>query len=85
MSRKFKVRRSLRKEFKSQVRFALIAAVGFVIAFAWRNTIWDSSRLLIEKFSTAAGVVLTDVYTALFITFFGVILLIITSKLLKDK
>lgn len=85
MLKRFRVRRSLKKEFKKQIRFALIAAIGFIIAFAWRNTIWDSSRLLIEKFSTAAGVVLTDIYTALFITLFGVILLIITSKLLKDR
>lgn len=81
----FSIRRSFKKEFKRQLRFAIMAAVGFLIAFAWRNAIYNSSRDIVEKFLEVANTPLTEVYTAIFITLMGVALIFLTSKFLRDK
>lgn len=80
-----KTRRSFRLEFKRQIRFAIVAAVGFTIAFAWRNAVFaffqeEVSRLL----AVDPRHYLTETYTALAITLVGVLFIIITSKILKD-
>ncbi|MGV8142465.1 MAG: DUF5654 family protein [Candidatus Pacearchaeota archaeon] len=80
-----KTSRSFIKEFKKQVRFSIAAAVGFSIAFAWRESIFDTFLAFVSRFlDVASGHYLTEIYTALTITVAGVILLLITSKILKD-
>ncbi len=81
----FNAKKSFRKEFKRQLRFAIIAAIGFLIAFSWRNALYRSANSIVEKFTDLADVVLSEIYTALFITFVGVVLLLISSKILKEK
>lgn len=83
--RLFHVRRSFKKEFKKQIRFAIMAAIGFIIAFAWRDAIYNSSSYIVDKFIDAAEVVLSEIYTAIFITIVGVLFLLFTSKLLRDR
>jgi hypothetical protein len=81
-----KTKRSFRQEFKKQIRFAITAAIGFTIAFAWREAVFDmflsfTSRVLdlsIEHYST-------KIYAAISITLFGVLLIFLTSKILKEK
>jgi len=81
-----KTKRSFKQEFKKQIRFAVTAAIGFIIAFSWREAVFDmflnlTSRLLdlsIDHYST-------KIYTATIITVFGVLLIFFTSKILKDK
>lgn len=81
-----KTKRSFRQEFKKQIRFAVTAAIGFTIAFAWREAVFDmflnfTSRIFdlqLEHYST-------KIYTAIAVTLFGVILIFLTSKLLKEK
>lgn len=79
------VKKSFKKEFKRQLRLALIAAIGFTIAFSWRNAVYNSSKEVIKKVSSYTGDVLTEFYTAIFITLIGVVILLTTSKFLKDK
>ena len=77
--------RSFKKEFKKQVRLAIAAAVGFSIAFAWRQSIFDTFLSFVARFlNVPKGHYLSEVYTALAITLAGVILLSLTSKILKD-
>lgn len=79
------ITRSFRKEFKRQIRLAIVAAIGFSIAFAWRNAIFDSLQGLVSKFSNLPlGNFTNEIYTAILMTFLGVILILITSKLLKE-
>jgi len=81
-----KTKRSFKQEFKKQIRFAITAAIGFTIAFSWRETVFDmflnfTSRVLdlsIDHYST-------KIYTAVLITLLGVLLIFFTSKILKDK
>ena len=80
-----KTNRSFRKEFKRQIRFAVVAAIGFSVAFAWRNAIFDLFQNYVARFlDVAVGHYLTEIYTAIAITLAGVLLILITSKLLKE-
>ena len=81
-----KTSRSFRKEVKRQIRLALTSAIGFSIAFAWRNSIFDAFRTYVARFlEVDPSHYLTELYTAIGITFVGVCLIFITSSILKDK
>lgn len=81
----FETKRSFRLEFKRQIRLAIVAAIGFSVAFAWRNAIFDSFQSFVARFlDLQVGHYMTEVYTAIAITLAGVILIFITSKLLKE-
>ena len=78
-------KRSFRKEFRRQIRFAITAAVGFTIAFAWRESIFDLFQNFISRFfDLTAGHYSTELYTALAITIMGVLIIFITSKILRE-
>jgi len=82
----FDTKRSFRKEFRHQIRLAIVAAIGFSVAFAWRNAIFDAFQSFVARFlDIESGHYLTEIYTAVAITLAGVILILITSKLLKEN
>jgi len=76
MASKFK------KEFKNQLRLAIAAAIGFIIAFSWRDFV---IKLVGDTYSVlqTAMPITSKFLTAITITLIGVFLIIITSKLLK--
>ena len=80
----FRSKKSFRKEFKRQVRLAIVAGIGFTVAFAWRNAIYDSLFGFVVKFTETTNIMLSEVYTAIFISIFAAMLIYLTSKLLKD-
>lgn len=79
-----KTKKSFRKELKRQLRYAIAAAAGFLIIFAWRDAIINASRNLVKRFAETTPIATTEVTTAVFFTIIGVIIIIISSKLLKD-
>lgn len=84
--RVLKVSKSFKKEFKRQIRFAIVAAVGFTIAFAWRNAVFEAFRNYIARIMDLAPEhYTTEVYTALAITFIGVLAIFLSSKILKER
>lgn len=82
--RLIKTKKNFRKELKRQLRYAIAAAVGFMIIFAWRESIINSTRDLVERFSETTKVMATEVSTAIVITIIGVLIVLISSKVLKD-
>ena len=81
----FGKKRSFRLEFKRQMRLAIMAAVGFTIAFAWREAIFNFFQNFVSRFlDLDPQHYLSQAYTALAITVAGVILIFFTSKMLKD-
>lgn len=79
-------KRSFRKEFRRQIRLAVTAAIGFTIAFAWKDAVFNAilnftSRLL----DVAPEHYATRIYTAVLITLLGVLLIFLTSKMLREK
>jgi hypothetical protein len=82
----FQVKKSFRKEFKRQIKFAIIAAVGFTIAFAWRDAVFEGVLNYVSRILEVSPThFLTEIYTAITITFLGVLVIFITSKILKGE
>lgn len=82
--RLFKTKSSFRKEFRRQLRYAIAAACGFLIIFAWRDAIYNITRNVVEKFTETARIATTDFFTAMLLTIICVLIIIASSKLLKD-
>lgn len=70
------------KEFKRQVRLAVAAAIGFVIAFAWKDTI---VKIVGEYYSNLGKVmpIGSSILTSLTISLIGVLLILLSSRLLE--
>lgn len=80
-----KTNKSFKKEFRKQLRFAITAAIGFSIAYAWRNAIYDSMQNYVARIlDVVPNHYLTEVYTAFTITALGVLLIFITSQILRE-
>lgn len=80
-----KPKRSFKSEFKRQIRLAIAAAAGFLIAYAWREAIFDAFQSFMSRLlDVSPGHYLTETYTAIFMTLVGVLVIFISSKLLRD-
>jgi hypothetical protein len=75
MLSKFKI------EFKKQTRLAITAAIGFIIAFAWKDYITATSQNWLSGFSALSGHVLLS--SAVLLTLIGTILILIASWALE--
>ena len=82
--RLIKTKKSFRKEFRRQLRYAIAAAAGFSIIFAWRSAIWSAVYNLVEKFQENTRFAATGILTAITITLISVLIILLSSKLLKD-
>ena len=81
-----KTRRSYKKELRRQIRLAITAAIGFTVAFAWRNAIFDSAQSFVSRLlDLNPGHYMTETYTAIFLTLFGVLLIFLTARILREK
>lgn len=79
-------KKSFRAEFKRQIRLAITAAIGFTIAFAWRNAIFDSVLSFVSRaLAVSENHYLTEIYAAIAVTIFGVFLITITSRFLGER
>lgn len=79
-----KAKKGFRKEFRKQLRYAIAAACGFLIVFAWRDAIISTTKYIVEKIVKSTEIATTNVGTAIVITLLAVGLIILSSKLLKD-
>jgi len=81
-----KPKKSFRNEFRRQIRLAMTAAIGFTIAFAWREAVFQSFQNVVSRaLDLAPEHFTTQIYTATTITVAGVLLILLTSRILKDK
>lgn len=69
------------KELRKQSRVAVAAAIGFLIAYAWKEYIFQLARSMLGNFTLAMPNI-SNFASALTITSIGVILIFISSKLL---
>ena len=82
--RLIKTKSNFRKELKRQLRYAIAAACGFMIIFAWKDAIWTFTKDIVEKFEKTTSLASTNIIAALLISIVGVLIIVISSKLLKD-
>jgi hypothetical protein len=81
----FNTKRSFKKEFKRQIKLAIVAAIGFTIAFAWRDAIFNTFQSFVSRvLDVPPEHFLTGIYTSIAITLAGVIVIMITSRIFRD-
>jgi len=72
-----------KKEFRTELRLLIIITLGFTIAFSWRQTIFDISQNFIHLIIKGESSQLSTIFTSIFITIISLLLISITSKILK--
>jgi len=70
-------------EFKRQMRLAIAAAIGFIIAFSWRDFIFELTRNWIINLELSTNIHLINLTSSILITIFGVFLIVLSSRLLE--
>ena len=83
MKTKKRKSRLFKKKFKQQIRYGLTAAIGFLIAYAWREPLIRMFRDLSEKLVNSTISYEIDIITALIITTLGVLGIIAMTKWMK--
>lgn len=73
---------NFKKEFKRQIRLALAAAVGFVIAFAWKDFVLKITGDALSRF-LELNPIISALSISIVITLFGVLIILISSRILK--
>lgn len=76
-----------RKEFREQIVVGVTAAVAFLIALSWRTPIQNSVDFLVVKMGLSKGFIYFEYFSALVMTFVGVLILMWVSrwKVKEDK
>jgi hypothetical protein len=77
------MKEKFKKEFKRQLRMAIAAAIGFTIAFSWKEFVLEITKDWIANISQISGINIVNFYSALAITFIGVLLIIVSSRMLE--
>jgi len=78
-----KTTRKFKKEFKRQLRLAIAAAIGFLIAFAWKDFIFNITRQTVIDLATVTNIHFVGLLAAITVSLIGVILIILSSRLLE--
>ena len=74
---------NFKKEFKRQARLALVAAVGFIIAFAWKDFVFGLTGDILSKF-LELNPITSALAISIVVTFLGVLIILISSRILKN-
>jgi len=75
---------SFKSELKRQFRLAVTAAIGFIIAWTWKDAIVSLISSLTQKITGVNSPIPLASLSALTTTLLGVILILITSKILEE-
>jgi len=79
-----KTKKSFRKEFKRQLKLAIIAAIGFTIAYAWKETTLKIMENIASSIGNSAGLGHSPLFMPLLTTILGVSTIYLLSKIFKD-
>ena len=74
-----------KQELKREIRMLIVVGIGFSIAFAWRQTSFDAALTFIHWLFNTNGSVTSSILASLLITIIGVIIILLTSKFLRDE
>lgn len=74
---------NFKREFRKQLRLALAAAAGFIIALAWKDFIFMATGDFLSKFLKLSQIT-SALAISIFLTFIGVLIILISSRILKE-
>lgn len=80
---KIRFKEKFKKELRRQTRLAIAAAIGFLIAFSWKDSILALTERVVQKITTITGLVQLSIATSIAITILGVVLILLSSRLLE--
>lgn len=66
------------------MKMALVAAIGFTIAFAWRETLLQILEKTAENLGFEVGLGSSPLFMPILTTILGVILILVLSKVFSD-
>jgi uncharacterized BrkB/YihY/UPF0761 family membrane protein len=75
-------RDSQKKDFINQIKYLIVFALGFTIAFSWRQTIFDITQGLVKLIIDIKSSTLLSILTSSFITIISVIIIWLVVKYL---
>lgn len=70
------------KELKRQSRLAIAAAIGFLIAYAWKDYVLVLAKSMFQDLAPLVPAV-SQLLSAIFFTAIGVILILLSSRILE--
>ncbi|MCX6748552.1 MAG: DUF5654 family protein [Candidatus Pacearchaeota archaeon] len=70
------------KELKRQSRLAIAAAIGFLIAYAWKDYVLELAFNMFQDLKQLTPII-SDLLSAIFLTAIGVLLILLSSRLLE--
>jgi len=82
---KVKLKHRFKREFRRQLRMAIAAAAGFIIAFSWKETIIRSIERGVQKLTTMTSPFNISLTASIVTSVLGVLIIIISTQLLKER
>jgi len=79
------MKRRFGREFRRQLRMAISAAVGFLIAFSWKDTLLMLLEKQVQLFTTMTSALNVSLVSSILATILGVLVIIISTHLLKER
>jgi len=76
-------KRKFKKTFKEELRYGLAAAIGFLIAYAWREPLLLFFDNVVLKFTEVTFPYAVKTISALIITVLGVLILWVVARYLR--
>jgi len=73
------------KEFKRQLRLLITVAMGFTIAFTWRQTIYDLSLTFLKFITKIQDISALKILTSILITIFAFLIIYLSARYLGSK
>ena len=74
-----------KREFRRQIRMLIIVALGFTIAFTWRQTVFDISQNFVKFITKIQGSSTLSILTSLFITILSLLIIYVVAHFLKTE
>jgi len=82
---KVKLKHRFKREFRRQLRMAIAAAAGFIIAFSWKETIIRLIERSVQKLTTMTSPFNISLTASIVTSVLGVLIIIISTQLLKER
>ena len=76
-------KKKFKKEFKRQIRLAVTAAIGFIIAYSWKDAIIRAIEKYVQQITTMTSLINIGIVSSIVITVFGVLLILLSSRILE--
>jgi hypothetical protein len=80
-----KIRHRFKREFRRQLRMAISAAVGFIIAFAWKDTIFRLIEIQVQKLTIMTSALHVSFASSIITTIFGALIIVLSARLLRER